>query len=99
MWDTAKIIAALRAGPVAGDPVFEEAADRLEKMVELKGDIRTPSPEAESSMNSCTDDTSWVFVQQTGEKWVMSVWDDHVHFSDAQGRGWHWVPDPRPPKV
>lgn len=59
--------------------------------------MKKPSPEAEEGMNVSTDDTSWVFVQQTGEKWVMSVWDDPIDFTDKHGRGWHWEPDPRPP--
>lgn len=60
--------------------------------------VREPSQLAQESMNDCTDDTSWVFVQQTGEKWVVSVWDDPIEWTDTQGRGWHSKPDPRPEK-
>lgn len=61
--------------------------------------MKAPTDVAKDGMNRSTDDTSHVFVRDTGELWVRSVWMDEVDWIDSHKRGWHWKPDPRPPKM
>jgi len=58
---------------------------------------KAPSSVALASMETCTDDTSCVYVQNTGELWGRALLAP-PHYTDAKGRGWLQYADPRPPK-
>lgn len=59
--------------------------------------MKEPSALAQENMNAARDDTSWVYVPSTQEKWVQAIWDDPVEWTDTHGRGWYHedLPDPR----